>query len=134
MIFCEHCQVGDYYSSCYCKKTQGELCPFVRRCTHENRWKPLEGMETCTLRKNEIEEVIELNQDEYKVVSGDTGKLYIQYTKDSQIRLQNPYDYVPKKVRLVTIDGTVYIKGFEPVVKKEKRISQRNTKRGDSDE
>lgn len=132
MIFCEYCQVGDYYSSCYCKKTRGELCPFVRRCTHENRWKPLEGMETCTLKQNKIEEVIELNQGEYKVVSGDTNKLYIEYAEGSQIRLQNPYDYIPKKVELVEVENTLYIKGFEPVT--EKIVSKRKSNRKGKDD
>ena len=87
-------------------------------------------METCTLRQNKVEEVIELNQGEYKVVSGDINKLYIEYTENSQIRLQNPYDYIPKKVELVEVENTLYIKGFEPVTEKivPKRKSNRKGK------
>jgi hypothetical protein len=89
-------------------------------------------METCTLKQNKIEEVIELNQGEYKVVSGDTNKLYIEYAENSQIRLQNPYDYIPKKVELVEVENTLYIKGFEPVT--EKIVSKRKSNRKGKDD
>lgn len=90
-------------------------------------------METCALKHNKIEEVIELNQGEYKVVSGDTNKLYIEYAKNSQIRLQNPYDYIPKKVELVEVENTLYIKGFEPVTEKIASKKKSNRKRKDDE-
>lgn len=71
----------------------------------------------------------ELGVDEYKVAFEKRGKLYIEFG-DYIVKLDNPYDYVPKTVEMVTIDGEKYIKDFAPkpnkVEQKEVMIGERS--------
>lgn len=116
MQFCQFCIIAPFNDYCRCKKT-GEICPFVRRCTNEMRWKPLNSMANCTYRLKEEK----MNKNEYNVRFALKGKLFVEidnYVKE----IDNPFDIIPKKVELVWVDDMPYIKGYEPkkkVVKKE---------------
>lgn len=115
MSMCEYCDVGDYYGTCKCTKTN-ELCMFVRRCVFEHKWLPIDMMDSCILREKKE---IELMENEYIVRLEHKGELYVdmgEYT----IKIKNPFDYKPDKVELVEVEGEYYIKGFEPKPKSKK--------------
>lgn len=115
MQFCPFCIIAPFNDFCRCKKT-GNICPFVRRCLNEMRWKPLNSMGNCTYRLEEAK----MNKNEYKVRFAIKGKLFIEidnYVKE----IDNPYDTVPQKVELVWVDGEPYIKGYTPVKKTVKK-------------
>lgn len=117
MVICEKCKVGAYSEFCECGATN-EICMMMRRCTTRKMWVPIEYMDKCSLRfadtKKEEEEVVDLKNGEYKVEYIQNNKLYIN-VDGFLYRLRNPYDYEPKKVSLVMVDGEMYIKEFAPI-------------------
>ena len=123
MSICEYCEKGTYYGVCTCTKSQ-EMCPFMRRCSIEHDWVPLDSMNKCTLR--EPERRVELKQGEYIVRIEKNGDLYIE-VEDYVIVKKNPFDDIPEKVELVKVDNEMYIKGFEP--KKEKEVKEEPKKK-----
>ena len=123
MSMCEYCEKGSYYSVCMCTKSK-DICPFMRRCSMEHEWLPLNGMNTCSLRQPERS--IELKENEYKVRFEKDGDLYIEI-EDYVIQKKNPFDYIPEKVEMVRIDNEMYFKGFEP--KEEKKTEKKSTKK-----
>lgn len=123
MSMCEYCEKGSYYGVCMCTKSK-DICPFMRRCSMEHEWLPLNGMNTCSLRQPERS--IELKENEYKVRFEKDGDLYIE-VEDYVIQKKNPFDYIPNKVEMVRVDNEMYFKGFEP--KKEEKIEKKPTKK-----
>lgn len=115
MYFCENCEIGTYFSYCHCKKTK-ELCPFVRKCSNEHRWKPLDSMEKCTLRRKD--DFVQLRKGEYKVSIASKGYLFVKVDDNTTIKIRNPFDSAPEKVELVKVGAEYYIKGYEPRVEK----------------
>lgn len=107
-MFCQYCNVAEYELYCTCGKN-GQICPFVRRCTNDRCWKPLDSMDKCQLRKDEVTVPNGKNKVRFEL----HGELYIE-DGDFVYTVKNPYDYKPDFVELVTIDGVKYIKGFEP--------------------
>lgn len=127
MSFCEYCKVGKYTENCICKKEQ-DVCPFVRRCTTNLIWLPLNAMDKCNRRfvpTQKRKEDIVLKDGEYRVEYIKHGKLYIN-VNGNLIRMINPYDYEPKKVKLVNIEGTMYIEDFTPKTEKKNTISKKS--------
>lgn len=122
MYFCEDCEIGTYFSYCYCKKTK-ELCPFVRKCSNEHRWKPLDSMERCTLRRKD--DCITLRKGEYKVSIVSKGYLFVKVDDNTTIKIRNPFDSAPDKVELVKVGAEYYIKGYEPKIEKDFRKSKK---------
>ena len=108
-VFCEWCKVGDFGGYCTCER-QGDVCPLVRRCNTSHTWKPLDSMEHCTRRIKAPEKVtnIHLEKDEYRVLYVQRGKLYIDYN-GSTLRIANPFEYEPVKVKLVRKDNELVI-------------------------
>lgn len=115
MYFCENCEIGTYFSYCHCKKTK-ELCPFVRKCSNEHRWKPLDSMEKCTLRRKD--DFVQLRKGEYKVSIASKGYLFVKVDDNTTIKIRNPFDSAPEKVELVKVGAEYYIKGYEPRAEK----------------
>lgn len=111
---CEYCQVGDYTDFCICKK-EGDICPFMRRCDVNRVWLPLDSMSKCSRRivPKKRKEGIALKQGEYIVEYVQGGKLYIN-VDGALIRMPNPYKYEPDKVKLIKVDGKMYIEEFAP--------------------
>ena len=129
-MICEYCQVGDYFGFCMCSKTN-EICPFMRRCSLERKWLPLESMNRCILQKEE-KSMAELKQGEYPVLFESKGLLYVEYN-DNVFKFANPFDEVPKSVELVRVENELYIKGYEPKVepKVEKKEEVKGKKKKD---
>lgn len=107
-MFCKYCRVGDYSAICTCEK-DGQICPFVRRCTNEHRWKPLPSMEKCKARKDEVIVPKGLNKVRFEL----HGELYVEIG-DFVYTIKNPYDHTPEFVKVKQVDGVWYIDGFEP--------------------
>ena len=118
MSFCEYCKVGAYTEFCTCTKEQ-DICPFVRRCTTNPVWLPLDSMDRCTRRfvptQNRKEDIM-LQEGEYRVEYVKHGKLYIN-VDGNLMRMANPYSYEPQKVKLVRINDEIYIEDFAPKAK-----------------
>ena len=110
-MICPHCEIGSYFGTCTCKVAHTH-CPFMRRCSIEHCWLPLDSMDACT-RRNKEKEVGILMANEYKVEFESKGKLYININGQVK-RIPNPFDYSPKKVELININNEWYIKGYEP--------------------
>ena len=91
---CPYCDVVDYSAIPTCKKQGGSICPNVRRCTKEMRWKPLDFMSQCPWRSKPTGNV----QFERH------GYLYVQ-VGDEVIKVENPYDYIPDNVELRKYKG-----------------------------
>ena len=107
-MFCEYCNVGDFSGVCMCNKTH-QICPFVRRCTNEHRWKPLQSMENCKERKGEVIVPKGFNKVRFEL----HGELYVE-VGDLVYTIKNPYDYTPEFVKIKQVDGKWYVDGFEP--------------------
>lgn len=107
-MFCRYCTVGKYDEFCTCKKN-GQICPFVRRCTRDRVWKPLDSMSKCTLRTEEVKVPKGMNRVRFEL----HGELYVE-VDEFVYSIKNPYDYIPELVELTSINDTWYIKGFEP--------------------
>lgn len=118
-MICEYCNVGDYNDFCHCGK-DGDVCAFMRRCQTEHRWKPLESMDKCKLRK----EGKPVPKGQYKVRFELRGALYVDMGDFVQ-EIENPYDYVPEFVEVVQVNGKYYIKGFAPKKKETKKKESR---------
>lgn len=56
----------------------------------------------------------------YSVRFESKGKLYVEYN-GRVIKIANPFDYVPEAVELVQVENELYVKGFEPKIKKEEK-------------
>ena len=127
-MLCEYCDIGDYLGMCSCTISSSQ-CPFMRRCSIERKWLPLDGMDVCTLRESRKVEVM-LGANEYKVQFERNGKLYIEYN-DYVIKMRNPFDVIPEKVELIQVENELYIKGFEPKVEKkpEPKKTKKSTKK-----
>lgn len=121
-MICPYCEIGSYFGMCTCKVVANSPCPFMRRCNVEHRWLPLESMNSCTRRAKE-KEVSTLMANEHRVEFESKGKLYININGQMK-RIPNPFDYIPKAVELVEVDGQWYIKGYEPkpIVKEEPKV------------
>lgn len=126
-VFCEWCKVGDYGGYCTCER-QGDVCPLVRRCDVNHIWKPLDSMEHCTRRISAPVKTtnIQLEEDEYRVLYVQKGKLYIDYN-GSTLRMANPYDYEPLKIRLVKVDNELAIQEKEKPIKEEEVVEKVST-------
>ena len=109
-MFCEYCDVGDFSGICMCNKTH-QICPFVRRCTNEHCWKPLQSMEKCKERKGEVIVPKGFNKVRFEL----HGYLYVE-VGDFVYTIKNPYDYTPEFVKIKQVDNVWYIDGFEPTV------------------
>lgn len=107
-MFCRYCTIGKYEEFCTCEKN-GQICPFVRRCTRDRVWKPLDSMSKCTLGKEEVKVPKGMNRVRFEL----HGELYVE-VGEFVYSIKNPYDYVPEFVELVSVNDTWYIKGFEP--------------------
>lgn len=109
MSFCKNCKVDKEAKFCICN-LDNEICPFVRRCATWGTWLPLSAMERCG-KKNlqEKGEDIELKKGETKVFKESHGKLYL-IVNGQTVRMQNPFDYIPKTVELIKKDGEYIIK------------------------
>lgn len=121
-MICEYCQIADYNGFCHCGK-DGDICAFMRRCQTEHRWKPLESMDKCKLRK----EGKPVPKGQYKVRFELKGTLYVEMG-DFVREIKNPYGYVPEFVEVVQIDGVYYIKEFAPKVAPKKKPKSREGK------
>ena len=121
-MICEYCQIADYNGFCHCGK-DGDICAFMRRCQTEHRWKSLESMDKCNLRK----EGKPVPKGQYKVRIELKGALYVEMG-DFVREINNPYDYVPEFVEVVQIDGVYYIKEFAPKVAPKKKAKSREEK------
>lgn len=107
-MFCKYCQIGDYAGFCTCEKN-GQVCPFVRRCTNDRVWKPLVSMDKCALRKEEVKVPKGMSRVRFEL----HGELYVE-VGEFVYSIKNPYDYIPEFVELVSVNDAWYIKGFEP--------------------
>lgn len=114
-MFCKYCNVAGYNEYCTCAKN-GEICPFVRRCMNEKRWKPLDAMNKCKLGKDEV--VVPKGKNKVRFALHE--ELYVE-VGEFVYNIKNPYDHVPEFVEIVDIDGIKYIKGFEPQIKSSKK-------------
>ncbi len=114
-MICEYCQIADYNGFCHCSK-DGDICAFMRRCQNERKWKPLESMDKCKLRKEGNPVPKGMNKVKFEM----KGVLYVDMGDFVQ-EFKNPYDYVPEFVELVKVDGEQYIKGFAPKKKKQNK-------------
>ena len=119
-MICQFCKIGDYNGFCYCGK-DGDICAFMRRCQTEYRWKPLESMDKCKLRK----EGNPVPKGMYKVRFELKGVLYVEIGNFVH-EIKNPYDHTPEFVDVVQVEGKYYIKGFAP--KTEKTIKNEYSK------
>ena len=73
----------------------GEICPFVYWCPRRYIWKPSKNMpENCG-----VKERYEAPKGQYRVCDERKGMLYIDIDKNI-IMLENPFDYIPKYVKL----------------------------------
>lgn len=123
-MLCEYCSIGKYEEFCTCSKS-GEICPFVRRCINEHRWKPLDSMEKCKNRKDEVIVPKGLNKVRFEL----HGELYVE-DGDFVYAIKNPYDYTPQFVEIINVDGVWHIKGFEP--KKEAKRTEASMEKKDA--
>lgn len=101
---CQYCNVVNYKETPTCKKQDGAICPYVRRCTQHQIWKPLDYMAQCPVRfaKNG------------NVQFERHGYLYVE--QDNQvIKVKNPYNYIPENVELRKYKGN-----YKVVVKENK--------------
>lgn len=116
-MFCEYCKVGDFKNLCFCKITK-QPCGFVRRCTNERCWKPLDYISFCKIRK----EGVIVPNGKNKVKFELNGILYVEIGEFTY-EIKNPYEYTPHFVEVTKVEGFYYIKGFEPK-SKEKKIEK----------
>ena len=123
---CPYCQIGEYLGTCTCG-VDGKICVFMYRCTVERRWRPLPDMKRCVLREKTVG-VKKLQPNEHKVRFESKGKLYVEY-KDEVIKVDNPFDYVPVGVRITMVDGTPYVKDFEPKSEKTQKGESKHKKK-----
>lgn len=72
-------------------------------------WKPLDSMDKCQLRKDEVQVPKGKNKVRFEL----HGELYVE-DGEFVYAIKNPFDHTPNFVELVTVDGVRYIKGFEP--------------------
>lgn len=107
-MLCKYCIIGKYEEFCTCSKS-GEVCPFMRRCITDHCWKPLDSMDKCKARKDEIIVPKGSNKVRFELY----GELYVE-DGDFVYAIKNPYDYTPQFVKIVNVDGEWYIEGFEP--------------------
>lgn len=107
-MICEYCRVGEYEEYCTCGK-DNNICPFMRRCINDRCWKPLDTMEKCKARKDEVIVPKGLNKVRFEL----HGELYVE-VGEFVYTIKNPYDYVPDFVKAVNKDGVWYVEGFEP--------------------
>lgn len=107
-MLCKYCNIGKYEEFCTCSKS-GEVCPFMRRCITDHCWKPLDSMDKCKARKDEIIVPKGLNKVRFEL----HGELYVE-DGDFVYAIKNPYDYTPQFVEIINVDGVWYVKGFEP--------------------
>lgn len=107
-MFCKFCNVADFKNYCTCSKN-GQICPFVRRCMNECVWKPLDSMDKCQLRKDEVQVPKGKNKVRFEL----HGELYVE-DGDFVYTIKNPFEHTPDFVELIMVDGVRYIKGFEP--------------------
>lgn len=105
MEFCKHCNVRGYSSLCDCELS-GNLCVYVFRCQAEMMWKPLDGMDKCSLR---LEQIPTLSKGEYFVRFEKDGFLYVEYENDTVIKIENTLNYIPKVVKIDVVDGEYQI-------------------------
>lgn len=115
-MICQFCEIGDYNGFCHCSKNK-DICAFMRRCQNERKWKPLESMDKCKLRKEGTLVPKGMNKVRFEL----KGVLYVE-VGDFVYEIKNPYDYIPDFVKIVQVDGEYYIKGFEP--RKEKQAEK----------
>lgn len=93
----------------YCNINE-EVCPLVKFCNTENRIVNTDGYVNCKMK-----EVDKMPNGKYQVKFNDKGFLYVDIKDINQTRkVKNPYDYVPKFVDIVEVNGEYYIKGYEP--------------------
>lgn len=111
-MVCEYCRIADYNGFCHCEKG-GNICLFMRRCQNERKWKPLESMDKCELRK----EGKPVPKGMYKVRFEIKGVLYVEIGDFVQ-EIKNPYDHTPEFVELVKVNNKYHIKEFAPKEKK----------------
>lgn len=72
-------------------------------------WKPLDSMDKCQLRKDEVQVPKGKNKVRFEL----HGELYVE-DGEFVYAIKNPFDHTPDFVELATVDGVRYIKGFEP--------------------
>lgn len=116
--YCEHCMVSTYNNLCKCM-VSGEVCPFVRRCTKELIWKPLDSMFTCKLKK----EGKKVPTGKNKILFCLHNELYVDMG-NMVISVPNIYDNVPDYVEIIKYENEYYIKGTEPQVKKKSKVKE----------
>lgn len=121
-MLCEYCKIGEYEGFCYCNKTNN-LCPFVRRCVTEHRWKPLDSMDKCKERKDEVIVPKGMNRVRFELY----GELYVE-VGDFVYAIKNPYDYTPDFVKIVKVNGVWYIEGFEPKQQPSTKVNKKPNK------
>lgn len=114
-MLCKYCQVGMYEEYCTCGKN-GQTCPFVRRCSNEHRWKPLDNMSKCKLGKDDVVIPDGMNKVRFEL----KGELYVEIG-DFVYSIKNPYGHKPDFVEVTNVNGEWYVKGFEPKVASKKK-------------
>jgi hypothetical protein len=118
-MICQFCEIGDYNGFCHCSKNN-DICVFMRRCQNEHKWKPLESMDKCKLRKEGTLVPKGMNKVRFEL----KGVLYVE-VGDFVHEIKNPYDHTPEFVEIVQADGKYYIKGFAPEKKRQaKKIAK----------
>lgn len=91
---CEDCIIGDYEEYCKCKLS-GDICPYVRRCTTNRVWLPLDSMPHCILEKEKNHGNVRFEKK---------GYLYID-TVDGVVKVKNPFNFVPNNVKVIKNKG-----------------------------
>lgn len=109
-----------------------ENCPLVRRCNEKHEWIPLDSMKSC-LRKVKYERKEIMKQGKNIVRFVKKGLLYVElYDKNDEVEMviaiPNPYDYEPKSVEVVEINGEYFVSGFQPKLEEKKQTQPKNKK------
>ena len=124
-MICEYCEIGDYFGTCRCAK-ENSICPFMRRCNVEKRWLPLNTMDGCRIR-TEVEKV-DMVDGKYNVLFEKNGQLYVD-VDDNVVKVNNPFEAMPRTVNVNAVDGVYYVAGYEPKPRAEKKNTKKKNRK-----
>lgn len=129
-MYCKYSKIDSVankagYHNIICKES-GNMCLLVHYCPKVNDLINNDNVDThCRIYKN-AEDTEYMKEGKYKVVRARRGNLYVQITIDDIRIIPNPFDYEPKGVDVVKVNGEYYVKGYAP--KRTRKVKIKETK------
>lgn len=100
---CPHVKIINYKEPPVCEVNNG-ICPYMRRCTTQMTWLPLNGMNGC-----KIKESFGIPKGAHKVRFKKHGMLYVEYG-DHVITIPYEGEDTPAYVFLTKRNGVIKLK------------------------